>query len=119
MLLEALVLDCYASGSDDSGVDRKWIGKIASCSLASISSWRICVPESLARGVKRMVSRGGPPPKTEWFSPQVLFGIVGILSMLLSTYLTFQRDTGSQIAALTSRVAVLEVKIDDVRARIK
>lgn len=52
------------------------------------------------------------PRKNDWLSPSTLFGALGFISLLLSAYLTFQRDVGSQINGLMVRMAVVESKID-------
>lgn len=57
-------------------------------------------------------------PRSSWFEPQTLVGIMGLAMVAYGGYQTFQADIGDRVAALEVRIAVLEVKGDDRGRRI-
>lgn len=51
---------------------------------------------------------GDAPKRSDWFTPQTILPVLGMLGMGYASYTTFQRDTSDKVAALEYRVTASE-----------
>jgi len=63
--------------------------------------------------------QGGRPPRDNWATPGIIMQALTLVAMIFAGYLAFRDNIGQEVAALTTRIAVLETKVDALQHTVK